>query len=228
MPFPDQPKETPIPPKLDRWNWGAFWLNWIWGLGNSTYIALLMFVPLVNFVIIFVLGAKGSQWAWKNRLWANEEHFVRTQRNWARAGFAVFVGSFLVFGSIFYGIVSLMKNSDAYKMSMREVRASQQVTDVLGKPIKSGWFVTGNIHLNGIEGRADLSIPVSGPICSGTVISRSIKELGSWKIYLLVVQSECLVSPIVLKNLNNIQIPGNTRPVSSETAGLLKVLAPQV
>lgn len=30
-----------VPPELDRWNWGAFLLNWIWGIGNNTFIALL-------------------------------------------------------------------------------------------------------------------------------------------------------------------------------------------
>ena len=227
MPYPDQSKNTPIPPELDRWNWGAFWLNWIWGLGNSTYIALLMFVPLVNFVMIFVLGAKGSQWAWKNRLWADEAHFIRTQRNWARAGLAVAVGFVLFFGLLFFGLTSLMKGSDAYKMSMREVRASSKVAEVLGNPIETGWFMTGNISLNGIEGRADFSIPVSGPLCKGTVISRSVKALGAWKIYLLVVQSECLSKPIVLINLNNIQIPGSQNRVGGETAGNLLDLAPQ-
>ena len=36
---PIEPK--PIPPEIDRWNWGAFLLNWIWGVGNNTFIALL-------------------------------------------------------------------------------------------------------------------------------------------------------------------------------------------
>jgi hypothetical protein len=213
MPFPDQPKETPIPPELDRWNWGAFLLNWVWGLGNSTYIALLMFVPIVNFVVIFVLGAKGSQWAWKNRLWANEEHFIRTQRNWARAGVAVAVGFVLLFVLMFYFLFSVMKNNDAYRISMREVRASERVVEVLGKPIEAGWFVKGNIQLNGSEGKAQFSIPVTGPKCSGTVISRSVKELGSWKVYLLFVRSDCLSAPIILINLDNIQIPG--KPLDS-------------
>ncbi len=101
MPFPGQPKETPIPPSLDHWNWGAFLLNWIWGLGNSTYIALLMFVPFVNIVMIFVLGAKGSKWAWKNRLWENEGHFKSVQRKWAIAGVAVMAGFILFFGFLF-------------------------------------------------------------------------------------------------------------------------------
>ena len=56
-----------VPEELKGWNWGAFFLTWIWGIGNSTYIALLMFIPLVNMILPFVLGAKGNEWAWKNR-----------------------------------------------------------------------------------------------------------------------------------------------------------------
>jgi hypothetical protein len=67
----------PIPPEIDRWNWGAFLLNWIWGIGNGTPIALLALVPLVGFVMLFVLGAKGSRWAWRNKRWDSVEHFKR-------------------------------------------------------------------------------------------------------------------------------------------------------
>ena len=70
----------PIPPEIDRWNWGAFLLNWIWGVGNNTFIALLTLVPVVGFVMLFVLGAKGSRWAWRNGRWDSVEHFKRVQR----------------------------------------------------------------------------------------------------------------------------------------------------
>ena len=80
-----------IPRELDRWNWGAFFLNWIWGIGNSTWIALLTFVPVVGFVMMFVLGARGSRWAWRNRAWRDAEHFRKTQRAWAIAGLAVWL-----------------------------------------------------------------------------------------------------------------------------------------
>ncbi len=56
-------KQSILPPELRRWNWGAFLLNWIWGNGNSVFIALLMCVPLVGFIMPFVLGAKGNKWA---------------------------------------------------------------------------------------------------------------------------------------------------------------------
>ena len=48
-------KQSVVPPEVKGWNWGAFLLNWIWGIGNSTYIALLMFVPLVNIFMFFIL-----------------------------------------------------------------------------------------------------------------------------------------------------------------------------
>jgi hypothetical protein len=81
-----------VPPEIRRWNWGAFLLNWIWGIGNDTYIALLTMIPLVDIVMPFVLGAKGSEWAWRNKRWRDVAHFKRVQRNWAIAGVAVFGG----------------------------------------------------------------------------------------------------------------------------------------
>ena len=72
-----------IPPEISGWNWGAFLLSWIWGIGNSVWIALLCLIPCVGFVMAFVLGAKGNEWAWRKKEWNSIEHFKRTQRTWA-------------------------------------------------------------------------------------------------------------------------------------------------
>jgi hypothetical protein len=88
----------PIPPEIDRWNWGAFLLNWIWGVGNNTFIALLTLVPIVGFVMLFVLGAKGSRWAWRNGRWDSVEHFKRVQRLWAIWGAIIWLGGIALFG----------------------------------------------------------------------------------------------------------------------------------
>ena len=85
-----------IPVEIDRWNWGAFLLTWIWGLGNNTFIALLMFVPFVNVVMWFLLGAKGSVWAWRNGRWDDVAHFKRVQRKWALWGFGIWGAGVLV------------------------------------------------------------------------------------------------------------------------------------
>ena len=210
MPYPGQPKQTPIPPQLNRWNWGAFLLNWIWGLGNGTYIALLMFVPLVNIVMLFVLGAKGSEWAWKNQQWSSDEQFLKTQRHWAIAGFIVVSCLLLVVGLVvllFVTVTSLMRNNDAYMMSMNMVRTDERVTALFGQPIDDDGFVSGNVSIKGSKGEADFSIPVTGPGCEGKVISRATREAGTWTIRLLFVQPECQKAPIVLVNKDSTAIP---------------------
>ena len=170
-----------------------------------------MFVPFVNFIMMFVLGAKGSKWAWKNRVWADEEHFVRTQRNWARAGFAVIGVIFVLAGLLFYSVFAIMKGNDAYKQTMAQVQSNSQVVEALGTPIQAGWFVTGNIKLNGSEGAAGISVPISGPKNSGTVTSRATKIAGVWDIHLLVVRVDGNPTPIILINKKNIQIPNAAR-----------------
>ena len=88
--IPDsRPLYAPLPPEARRWSWGAFLLNWIWGIGNNTFIAVLALVPIVNILMVFVLGAKGGAWAWRNRRWKSVEHFQRVQRAWAIAGVIV-------------------------------------------------------------------------------------------------------------------------------------------
>ena len=110
-----QSPNTParIPPELDRWNWGAFLLNWIWGLGNNTPVALLMFIPVVNLVMLFELGAQGSKWAWRNRAWRDAEHFRKVQREWAIAGFLVWIGFIGVFGWAVTSTIYTMHSSGA-------------------------------------------------------------------------------------------------------------------
>ncbi len=85
-----QGKLSALPPELAGWNWGAFFLTWIWGIRNSTMIAFLTLVPLVGFVMIFVLGAKGNEWAWQNKKWNSVKEFVDVQRRWSKAGLLIF------------------------------------------------------------------------------------------------------------------------------------------
>ena len=81
----------PFPAELRGWNWGAFLLNWIWGIGNSVWIALLSFLPFIGLIMLFVLGAKGNEWAWQNRKFDNVEEFKAVQRAWTRWGVGLFL-----------------------------------------------------------------------------------------------------------------------------------------
>lgn len=168
-----------VPAEVRGWNWGAFLLNWIWGLGNGTYIALLIFVPVVNIVMLFVLGAKGNEWAWRNRIWRDIQHFKRTQRKWAWAGFALVLAG--IPGCV-GGITAVMKQSEAYQLSLAEIQRNEEVRATLGEPISPGFFVSGNVSTSGPDGKAALQYSVSGTKAEGTVYAYATKQAGVWAL----------------------------------------------
>ena len=75
-----------VPEEVKGWSWGGFWLTWIWGIGNSVLLALLAFVPFVGWVMPFVLGIKGREWAWQAKHWDSVEQFNKTQKTWGMVG----------------------------------------------------------------------------------------------------------------------------------------------
>ena len=178
-----------IPAEVDKWNWGAFLLNWIWGIGNNTFIALLMFVPFVNFIMMFVLGAKGSSWAWRNKKWESVEHFKDVQRKWAKWALIVYAAFVVVFAGLFFIVSASFKSSDAFKIAVTKLETNQEASKLLGKPISTG-FPMGNIEVSGPSGSAKLSFSVDGPTGKGTVYMDATKELGQWKINQIILEEE--------------------------------------
>lgn len=198
-----------IPAELDRWNWGAFFLNWIWGIGNSTFIALLALIPGVNIIMIFVLGARGSRWAWRNRVWRDAEHFRKTQRAWGIAGLLIWLAIIALVGSLIVSIPLALRNSEAYRMTMEAVRADEQVRAELGDDIAAGWWTSGAINVAaGGGGIAQLSISLKGSKKNGTATSHAVRVAGIWDMRLLVVVIEGSNAPIVLLNKDKVPIPG--------------------
>lgn len=90
-------KGAVIPDGVKGWSWGAFLWNWIWCIGNKTWIGLLCLIPYVGFVMSIVLGVKGREWAWQNKRWDSVEHFNRVQRLWTLWGL-VLIGGVAVLG----------------------------------------------------------------------------------------------------------------------------------
>lgn len=79
-----------IPDGIKGWSWGAFLLNWIWAIGNRTWVGLLALVPLAGVIMAFILGLKGREWAWRNKHWENVEHFNQVQKKWSVWGVSIF------------------------------------------------------------------------------------------------------------------------------------------
>lgn len=95
------------------WNWGAFLLGWIWGVGHRCWWPLLvclcfgLFITLLSIVapiaatvicglynilllaMSIYLGVKGNEIGWNNECYYNIEHFHRKERQWTIAGLIV-------------------------------------------------------------------------------------------------------------------------------------------
>lgn len=176
-----QGKLAVVPPQIDRWNWGAFLLNWIWGIGNNTFIALLMFVPFVNVVMAFILGVKGSTWAWRNKRWASVEEFQAVQRKWTKWALIVYALMVCAFVAMFFAVGAMLKDSEPYKLAQAELIQNSQVQAALGQPISLG-TPSGSIEVSGPNGAAHFEFSVSGPKGSGTAYVEARKSLGRWEL----------------------------------------------
>lgn len=89
-------KNAVLPAGVKGWSWGAFLWNWIWAIFNKTWIGLLAFVPYVGIIMVFYLGFKGREMAWRNKRWDSLEHFNRVQRSWSKWGLILIVGVFVL------------------------------------------------------------------------------------------------------------------------------------
>jgi len=86
-----------------------------------------------------------------------------------------------LFAGIFFFVMSLMKSNGAYQGAVEKARKNPEVVAILGEPIEPGTFTTGSINTHNDSGRANLSIPLSGPKGSGTVRVIAEMQLGVWK-----------------------------------------------
>ena len=91
-----QGKESVLPAEIEGWNWGAFLLSFYWGLSNKTNIAWLCLLPGIGMVMPFVLGAKGNEWAWRNKRWESINHFQQVQEKWARWGVGILLFNIII------------------------------------------------------------------------------------------------------------------------------------
>lgn len=93
--------------ELEHFNWGAFFLGWIWAIFNGAwrdiwpvFLIQVLFFIVGQFFLGFVfgilillleiyIGKKGNEWAYYGtKKWKNLEHFRKVQRNWVGASIA--------------------------------------------------------------------------------------------------------------------------------------------
>lgn len=204
-----QDNQTLLSPEIKKWNWGAFFFNWIWGIFNNVYFSLWVFFPIFGLAVPFILGAKGNRWAWKNKKWRDLAHFQKTQRNWSLAGIIIFVVS--VLATLFFTLVviltllfvtHLLKKSEPYRLGQQKLQESTIIQREVGIPFVSSW-VRGSIKTNAAWGNARLSFTINGPKGKAKVYLEAIEERDQWQLIYLAVEIQNTSEVRVLVEENN-------------------------
>lgn len=99
------------------WNWGAFMFNWIWGIGNKSYLPLIALIPGFGLIWAIICGAMGNKWAWQNSHYDDFKIFKAVQKTWNRAGlvqFILVIAGFILTLLFWGSITAILFNSNTY------------------------------------------------------------------------------------------------------------------
>jgi Cytochrome oxidase complex assembly protein 1 len=134
-----------------------------------------------------LLGAPGAP-PRKNRTWVIVIAVV--------AGILVLV--VLSVGGLLAVIFAAMRSSEPYQHAVEVIDRDPRAAAVLGAPVTTGWFFSGNIDVSGGGGNADLAIPVSGSRHKGTIEVVAKKSAGRWTYQTLELKVDGQDTPINL------------------------------
>ena len=85
---------------------------------------------------------------------------------------------------IFVGVFRTLSSSDVATEAVARAKANAEVKSLLGEPIETSMWVSGNLSVNEVNGvssgKADLAIPLSGPKGSATLTAVATKSGGKW------------------------------------------------
>ena len=91
----------------------------------------------------------------------------------------------IVIGAIGIGVLVVfvfgaIKSTDVYKEALSRAQNDPRVIAALGSPIKSGFFLSGNVNVKNSGGTADISFPISGPKGKGSVHAVATRDSSGW------------------------------------------------
>lgn len=208
--------QKPVPAEVQGWNWGAFFLTWIWGICNGTFISLLSLIPGVHFIMMIVLGIKGNEWAWKSKDWPSVEAFHRAQRKWAIWAISIWaIGAALLIaiplGILTWGvekempeIQSVMKDFNPHRnytnFALEEASRNSRCQEYFG----SNMHIEGPVEVSGVKnGYSEVRVPVRGARNSGSIYLRVRHNLGAAEDRL---RTKLEKAEVELQNLEHVKI----------------------
>ena len=83
----------------DKFNWGAFFFSWIWGIKYKKWIMLLIIpaymIPFLGMILGFGLqiwfGINGNKWAWQSTRYKSIQEFHEIHKKWATAAVIIMI-----------------------------------------------------------------------------------------------------------------------------------------
>ena len=82
---------------------------------------------------------------------------------------------------MFFGIFALLANSDVAKLAVSRAQQNPEMVARLGLPMRHSIWVKGNIETTGSAGKAELTLPLTGPKSAGSLYLKAHKVAGVWK-----------------------------------------------
>jgi hypothetical protein len=115
-----------------------------------------------------------------------ESSIEKSSPSWMQAHWKLALGAAI--GLALCGTIAVfasLRNSDVVKLAMATADSNPVLAERLGRPLKTGWFITGSIQSTPGTGHAELAIPVSGPLGRGTIYAEGRKQAGIWRLEML-------------------------------------------
>ena len=90
-----------------------------------------------------------------------------------------------IIAAVLYWVFTMMGNSGPAQLAFDTASGSPVLARRLGSPLKKGWLVSGSIEVSGPSGRAELSMPISGPKGEGTLYLEAHRQADLWQLDML-------------------------------------------
>lgn len=115
------------------------------------------------------------------------------KRNWkwvvpVGGCFSLIVIFIMFIGSIFYGVTTVLEESQPYEYALEKINQDEELTSVLGSPIEKDGMIQGSYNNSNGTKTADMKIPISGPNGSGTLFVEATGEDENWTYNVIRVE----------------------------------------
>ena len=87
----------------------------------------------------------------------------------------------LVAAAIIFVAFAAVKSSDVYQQALVVIEKSPSIKQLVGEPVKAGFFIQGKVHTSNTGGEASFTIPVKGPEGKGVLHVEAQKQAGGWR-----------------------------------------------